>query len=261
LSCLLLGPALAALVVAVYVMTQERVRSRLMRSAQLPLAQYDSDKIKNHYLEVYDPIFQPWVEREIVMLELGVHRGGSLLLWRDYFPRGTIVGVDIDLPEGFEPGERIHLHEGSQDDPTFLSRVADTHAPNGFDIIIDDASHLGELTKKAFWHLFDNHLKPNGLYVIEDWGTGYFDDWPDGKSYDLEPQSPDALPAAERAQVQKTPMRSHNYGMVGFLKQLIDEQGASDVTKGRVTGTPTRRSKFRSIYITPFLVFIIKAER
>ena len=42
------------------------------------------------------------------------------------------------------------------------------------------------LTKMAFWHLFDNHLKPNGLYVIEDWGTSYWDDWPDGKNFDLE---------------------------------------------------------------------------
>ena len=52
---------------------------------------------------------------------------------------------------------------------------------DGFDIIIDDASHIGELTKATFWHLFDRHLKPGGLYAIEDWGTGYLDDFPDGK--------------------------------------------------------------------------------
>jgi spermidine synthase len=54
--------------------------------------------------------------------------------------------------------------------------VARKTAPEGFDIIIDDASHFGDLTKIAFWHLFDNHLKPSGLYVIEDWGTGYWSD-------------------------------------------------------------------------------------
>jgi spermidine synthase len=61
--------------------------------------------------------------------------------------------------------------------------VARKTAPEGFDIIIDDASHFGDLTKIAFWHLFDNHLKPSGLYVIEDWGTGYWSDWTDGKAY------------------------------------------------------------------------------
>ena len=63
-----------------------------------------------------------------------------------------------------------------------LSVVARKTAPEGFDIIIDDASHFGDLTKIAFWHLFDNHLKPSGLYVIEDWGTGYWSDWTDGKT-------------------------------------------------------------------------------
>jgi hypothetical protein len=38
-------------------------------------------------------------------------------------------------------------------------------------------------TKVAFWHLFDNHLKPSGLYVIEDWVTGYCDDWSDGRKF------------------------------------------------------------------------------
>jgi len=64
----------------------------------------------------------------------------------------------------------------------FLSEVACKTAPEGFDIIIDDASHLGKLTKIAFWHLFETHLKGGGFYVIEDWGTGYWSDWPDGMS-------------------------------------------------------------------------------
>ena len=141
-----------------------------MRSLQLNLDQYDSDKITHRFLEHYDSIFEPWVEKKISLLELGIYKGGSLLLWRDYFPLGTIVGIDIKPPVGFEPPERIHVFEGSQADPKFLSVVADEIAPEGFDIIIDDASHIGGLTKIAFWHLFDNHLKTNGLYVIEDWG-------------------------------------------------------------------------------------------
>jgi len=55
-------------------------------------------------------------------------------------------------------------------------------APEGFDIIIDDCSHIGEFTAVSFWHLFDRHLKPGGLYVIEDWGTGYMRGTPDGRA-------------------------------------------------------------------------------
>ena len=228
-----------------------------MRSAQLRLDQYDSDKIANRYLEFYDPILQPWVEKKIVLFELGVHKGGSVLLWRDYFPLGTIVGIDIDLPKGFKPTERIHLYEGSQGDTKFLSRVAKETAPGGFDIIIDDASHMGELTKIAFWYLFDNHLKPNGLYVIEDWGTGYCDDWPDGRSLDLREY---ARPLSNQSPLdQKTPLPCHSYGLVGFVKQLVDEQAAHDVTRRVLQGTPERQSKFESMLITPSIIFIKKA--
>ena len=113
-----------------------------MRNAQLRLEEYDTDKISNQYLERYDPILEPWLDKPIVLLELGVNKGGSLLLWHDYFPSGTIVGIDIDLPKEFEPTDRMHLFEGSQADRSFLSGVANNVAPKGFDIIIDDASHL-----------------------------------------------------------------------------------------------------------------------
>jgi len=235
-----------------------------IRSQQLLLTQYDSDKITNGYLRWYDPMFEPWVNKKINLLELGVYKGGSLLLWRDYFPYATVVGIDLNLPKDFKPGNRIHLFEGSQTDLQFLSRTANEIAPDGFDIIIDDASHIGELTKTAFWHLFDNHLKPNGLYAIEDWGTGYLDDWPDGKGLDLEtysePKSRDGLSWLNRLKKvwTKTPLRSHSHGMVGFIKQLIDEQGAGNATKRKLEGKPKRGSRFENMLITPGVVFISK---
>lgn len=237
-----------------------------MRSSELQLAQYDTDKVVSHYLEKYDSILKPWLDKKIVLLELGIYNGGSLMLWRDYFPQGTIVGVDVNLPSEFEPIDRIHLYKGNQADNVFLSRVAKEIAPDGFDIIIDDASHIGVLTKSAFWHLFDNHLKPHGLYVIEDWGTGYWDDWPDGRSLNHEPYS--KLPStpylfwmkvARKLHI-KIPTRSHSYGMVGFIKQLVDEQGANDVTRRKMRGDPKRESKFESILITPGIVFIRKVN-
>lgn len=228
-----------------------------MRSLKLDLERYDTDKIVSQYLDRYDPILEPWVEKKIVLLELGVFKGSSLLLWHDYFPLGTIVGIDRKLPNDFSlpPAgtERIHMYEGSQADPKFLSRVANEVAADGFDIIIDDCSHIGELTKISFWHLFDNHLKPGGLYVIEDWGTGYQDHWADGKSLNLDSylQSPSKfkkfwLKAARKLRL-KIPMRCHSYGMVGFVKQLVDAQGGSD---GGL--------KFEKITIFPTIVFIKK---
>lgn len=249
----------------------------------LNLKKYDTDKISNEYLDRYNPMLAPWVGKSISLLELGVLKGGSLLLWNDYFPSSKIVGIDLNSPENFDPVEGINIFQGSQIDTEFLSKVANTSAPNGFDIIIDDASHTGELTKISFWHLFDNHLKPGGMYVIEDWGTGYWDDWCDGKSLKLKNCSRkpvmanrlwvrllrrirreliDVLPSAiaRRLPTLFATMSSHNYGMVGFIKQLVDEQAAYDVTKIKSTGKSERKSKFKSVTITPSIVFILKSD-
>ena len=209
---------------------------------------------------MYDPVLQPWVDKGIKLLEIGIRKGGSLHLWRDYFPFGIIAGIDLELPERFEPGERIQIFEGSQSDKRFLSEVANKIAPEGFDIIIDDASHIGELTKTTFWHLFDNHLKPGGLYSIEDWGTGYLDDFPDGKKF--RPKTPilgrvRSLLPKRIGRKMKVPFHCHSYGMVGFVKELVDEQGAADIAMGSKAGW--RKSKFKNILITPGIVIVAKA--
>jgi hypothetical protein len=238
-----------------------RIVATNMRSKQLDLSAYDSDKIKHGYLGLYDPVFTRWIDKEITLLEVGVRRGGSLRLWRDYFPRGTIIGIDRRLPEHFQPEERIQIFEGSQEDKAFLSEVANTTAPDGFDIIIDDASHIGEKTRGTFWHLFDHHLKPGGLYAIEDWGTGYLDDFPDGRKFQPKPsirtRVRSLLPRRLRKKM-KVPFPCHSYGMVGFVKELVDEQGAIDVAMGCKAGW--RRSKFQNVLITSGVVFVTKAR-
>lgn len=286
-----------------------------MRSKQLLLDRYNSDKITSHLMEDYDQVLEPWVHKNVKLLELGIQRGGSLLLWRDYFPMGTIVGIDIMVPKNFLPGERIYLFEGGQTDTRFLSEVAAKMAPDGFDIIIDDASHIGEFTKQSFWHLFDNHLKPGGLYVIEDWITGYFDFCADGKNIKLKEGFLSKLRSGLQPHIKflikiplilerkissdkrsgpmyffnlitktfffilskilyklfpvvirsgllppynlllKVPFDSHGYGMVGFVKQLIDEQGIGDLTRGKLSV----KSKFSKLIVTQKMVFVYKA--
>lgn len=233
-----------------------------MRSKQLDLTQYYSDKIVNSYMDVYDPVLEPWVNKEIQLLEIGILQGGSLLLWQDYFLKGKITGVDLKLPDGFPPQERIQMFTGSQDDTRFLTEVAIKSAPEGFDIIIDDASHVGSLTKTTFWHLFDNHLKPGGMYVIEDWGTGYWDEWLDGRRAGLKQSFLSKLAFAwdYRKEIHKKPFSSHNFGMVGFIKELVDEQGVADLTKSNWNVPTSTKSKFESILITPYIVFVKKNE-
>jgi hypothetical protein len=169
------------------------------------------------YLERYERHFSPMRSSVRTVLELGIHEGESLLMWRDYFPDAIIAGLDINASP--IDGERLRAYRGSQDDLELLDRIAAECAPEGFDIIIDDCAHIGKLAKRSFWHLFDNRLKETGVYVIEDWGTGYWPQWPGGRQFEPAPDRDDEFP-------------SHTAGMPGFVKQLIDECAITDIRAG-----------------------------
>lgn len=232
-----------------------------MRSQELDLKKYNTDKIQHEYLKKYDPVFGHLVDKPINLLELGILDGGSLLLWRDYFPHAKIFGIDMNASDKFN-SERIQVFRGLQQDPKLLDKAA-SHAPDGFDIIIDDASHIGQITKESFWYLFENYLKPGGIYAIEDWGTGYWSDWPDGRVYNPRKgflfKLYTILNKIGTSQGQF--FYNHPYGMVGFIKQLVDEQGISCVLrKSLKSKEATRKSKFEWMTITDSIVFIKKQE-
>lgn len=112
------------------------------------------------------------------ILEIGMFEGGSLVLFDKLYNPEKLVGVDIRR-DPIEPLEnyrqnREHIlsfYELSQDDPE-LPSILRKEFPDGIDLIVDDASHLYELTRAAF-HLCFPLLKPGGLYVIEDWSWAH----------------------------------------------------------------------------------------
>jgi hypothetical protein len=205
------------------------------------------------YLEHYEHFFRDLRHREIRLLELGIYKGASLLMWRDYFSHGLIAGLDFDEASIDDPSGRISTYRGLQQDCDLLDRIAREVAPDGFDIIIDDASHIAEYTQISFWHLFEKHLKSGGIYIIEDWGTGYWPDWPDGEKCDLARQRTPA-----RSFFKKPRLRTHQYGMVGFIKQLVDECGAGDVTDIQRGVPPVRPSTISRMQISQGQVFVFK---
>ena len=133
----------------------------------------------------YEWFFAPLVGKGIRLLELGVLEGASLRFWRDYFENATVVGLDCNPVHIDDPTDMIHVYQGYQHDTNLLDRIAKEQASDGFDVVIDDCSHIGRFARISFWHLFQNHLKPGGLYAIEDWGTGYWPRrrWMDGRRY------------------------------------------------------------------------------
>ncbi|MBN8996336.1 MAG: class I SAM-dependent methyltransferase [Rhizobiales bacterium] len=139
-------------------------------------ARSDTDKIS--YARIYETYLDPIRERPLRFLEIGIggYRdpkagGASLRMWREYLPNALIHGLDLhDKSSHAEP--RIRIHQGSQDDPAVLDRIADDMGR--IDIVVDDGSHFSAHVRFTFEHLFPK-LAPGGLYFIEDLGTSY---WP-----------------------------------------------------------------------------------
>jgi hypothetical protein len=216
-----------------------------------------TDKGESGYLSRYEKRFGLLQEREVRLLELGVREGGSLLMWEKYFPQGTICGIDLNPAPANIVSDRIVTKVGDQSDTGFLTRVASEVAPKGFDIIIDDASHIGALSKISFDHLFFHHLKSGGYYVIEDWGTGYWESFPDGSSFNKSTWA-DRIFRLLPSSSGSRRLRSHDFGMVGFIKQLIDLCAMDDITKPGLGIPGARSSAIDFIEISSGLVFVKK---
>jgi cephalosporin hydroxylase len=131
-------------------------------------------------LAFYDALL-PQVGPVRNVVELGIYRGGSLVLWHEALA-ATVVGVDSDPPAVTAPlieryvtesGASVHRLWGTDQASGDLARRVPEILGGPIDLIIDDASHLYLPTLRSFELLFPL-LRPGGTYVIEDWGAAKF---------------------------------------------------------------------------------------
>lgn len=145
--------------------------------SELALA-HGTDKAGSHsYTGAYELHLATFRDRPVQLLEIGVggyeypQKGGeSLRMWKEYFPQGRIIGLDI-YDKSALAEERIEILQGDQGDRRYLEALAAEHGP--FDIVIDDGSHLSGHVITSFRTLFP-HLAESGVYVIEDIQTSYW---------------------------------------------------------------------------------------
>ena len=106
-----------------------------------------------HYFPVYERHLESWVDRRVVMLEIGVSKGGSTRMWERYLgPYATIVGIDIDEKCARFSKDGITIRIGSQSDPAFLeSVIAEFGVPS---IVLDDGSHHMNDVRATFDFLY-----------------------------------------------------------------------------------------------------------
>lgn len=154
---------------------------------------YGSDKDRNGYTSLYHILFHGWRQKPVRVMEIGIGTmiegapssmrhyglpgyapGGSLRAWRDYFPQGVVVGVDIQPDTQFTDEPRITTELCDSRDPEQVVALMErlSSQPNQeetpeFDLILDDGCHLGESQFKTLKNLFP-YVKSGGYYVVED---------------------------------------------------------------------------------------------
>lgn len=147
-----------------------------------------TDKNSRHsYLDVYQDLMGSKRDSAESILEVGIEKGGSIRLWRDFFKNATIYGLDVmnvaEIEARFANEAEIQnikssLAEISQDGRLKLRFSYDAYNENlfyenflskdlKFDFIIDDGPHTLE-SMCFFVNFYSKILTSDGVLIVED---------------------------------------------------------------------------------------------
>lgn len=126
-------------------------------------------KIEGFY-KLYEEKLEPFFDKEIRFLEIGVQDGSSISKWRSLSEKWNVWGLDIDSAC---VGKQIII--GSQEDKELMKQF------EGFNIVVDDGGHTWKQQIETFKQLFPT-MPEGSLYVIEDLHTSF---WPKFQDYEI----------------------------------------------------------------------------
>jgi hypothetical protein len=222
----------------------KRLRGAALTALNAPdwlAGSYDgTDKLDHGYITYYRRVLGTRRFHQMTVFEIGVggyespEPGGSLQFWRDYFPRSTIIGLDIS-EKTLDYGPRVKFARADQSSAADLESVVAEYGPP--DIVIDDGSHIGEHQIASFECLWPK-LPSEGVYVIEDLATSFA------------PEYGGAHPAPERSGI-------------GLLQALVADTQAVDpyfLWDDAVASAPTARyPDVAAVLSFPGIAFLEKA--
>lgn len=225
------------------------MKSNILKSIAIELG---SNKFEHlNYDKHYERHFNEIRMKKMNILEIGVQKGLSLLIWKKYFENSDIYGIEIN-PEKINSNvkDNFEIFIGDQSDTRFLKKVC-KRTTEYFDVIIDDGSHLVYDQVISFKYLF-NKIKPGGTYVIEDLHTSYSKYFVKTKSHEW-----------------KKNIKLKKMGIIRFINYLSDNINYYEAVKNNSIKPSIRRMKLclsfysnqiQSIDIAPGLAFISKRE-
>lgn len=166
----------------------------------------DKSSIFHNYLDFYQ---EQLPDRDFAgrLLEIGVMDGLSMKMWREYYPKAEIVGIDIkDMDHmhnnDWQVPDSVKLIKCDGTDPEQVKKLGN------FDIILDDGSHYWLEQQKSFEILYYSQLNAGGTYIIEDLWTSHIDYYANAKINTL-----DYLKKLEKKGMKMTYFRHKHNGI------------------------------------------------
>ena len=133
----------------------------------LILKTYDNKEIKSHnYAIFYEKYFKDLRNKKLRILEIGSHEGKGLAAFYYFFQNAFLIGANINPFQMKFYSKRIDEIYIDVSSKKILENFRN-YFKEGFDIIIDDASHNLRDILITLPILFKK-LNPGGFYVIED---------------------------------------------------------------------------------------------
>jgi predicted O-methyltransferase YrrM len=133
-----------------------------------------TDKDTTHsYVEIYEQLLEPILEKDGSLLEIGIQYGGSILLWKELLKNCRIFGFDIEdkLSDSIKEYVKDYPKKITLEFKDAYCQETIDHIkfiyPRGFDVIIDDGPHTEESQLKCI-ELYLELLKDDGVLIIED---------------------------------------------------------------------------------------------
>ena len=132
------------------------------------------------YFDIYSELLREFRNKKITFVEIGVHNGGSLFMWKKFFKYGKIVGIDLN-PEckKFEKyGFNIEI--GDQSSNIFWDKFFKKYG--NVDIILDDGGHTNHQQISTVVNCIPR-INNGGILITEDTFCSYMNDFGNPSKY------------------------------------------------------------------------------
>jgi 23S rRNA U2552 (ribose-2'-O)-methylase RlmE/FtsJ len=135
----------------------------------------------DNYFEIYEKNLNRFIGKKITFVEIGVHNGGSLQMWKKYFgKKAKIIGIDINPECKKFQDDQIEIYIGDQSNKffwqKFFSKVGNV------DVVLDDGAHTNIAQIQTTLSCAKN-IKNDGLLIIEDTHSSYHKKYNTSKKY------------------------------------------------------------------------------